>query len=235
MDEKQHPDQQKSRADAPKNTPDGRPSKARRVMSKRWLYPAIYLGAAAVIIGLMYARSQMGASPTSVKPVANNQSTNATQTSKTATQPHEPFVWPVSDGVKPQVSVGFFPTKGSAKAQEAALVEYDNTYYPHKGIDIKSKNGQAFQVTSALSGKVIAADNQPLYGQEVVIQSAAGYTETYQSLDSVNVKKGAMVHQGEVLGTTGSNAFEKGQGNHLYFQVDYQGAPIDPESVLPKQ
>lgn len=235
MDEKQHPDQQKSRADAPKNTPTGRPSKARRVLSKRWLYPAIYLGAAAVIIGLMYARSQMGSSPTSVTPVSSNQSSTSATPTKTATQPHEPFVWPVADGVTPKVSVGFFPEKGTATAQEAALVEYDNTYYPHKGVDIKSGNGQAFQVTSALSGKVIQADNQPLYGQEVVVQSAAGYTETYQSLDSVNVKKGTMVHQGEVLGTTGSNTFEKDQGNHLYFQIDYNGTPIDPESVLPKQ
>lgn len=233
MDEKQHPQQGKGSADAP-NKP-GRPNTARRVMSKRWLYPAIYLGAAAVIIGLMYARSQLGSSPTSAPVDVNSTSTSSNSTTQTASEPKEPFVWPVADGVTPQVSVGFFPNKGSIKAQEAALVEYDNTYYPHKGVDVKSKDGSTFQVASALSGKVTTVDDQPLYGQEVVVQSKDGYTETYQSLGSVDVKSGDTVHQGEILGTTGSNVFEKDQGDHLYFQIDYNGMPIDPESVLPKQ
>ncbi|WAH36850.1 M23 family metallopeptidase [Alicyclobacillus dauci] len=229
MDEKQHPNENKN-AD-PQNKSTGRPVNAKRVLSKRWLYPAIYLGAAAVIIGLMYARSQLSTSPTSSTGV----DTNTAATGQTVTQPKEPFVWPVADGTDTSVAMGFFPQKGSLKAQEAALVNYDNTYYAHKGVDIKTKDGSSFQVTAALSGKIVTVDNQPLYGQEVIVQSADGYTEKYQSLGSVDVKKGDTIHQGQTIGTTTSNEFEKSQGNHLYFEVDYNGTPIDPESVLPKQ
>ncbi|GEO24731.1 hypothetical protein AAC03nite_05160 [Alicyclobacillus acidoterrestris] len=233
MDEKQHPNQEKKTPDAQNNKSTGRPTAAKRVMSKRWLYPAIYLGAAAVIIGLMYARSQMGSSPTGSTSANDTATSNTTSTS--ITEPKEPFVWPVADGTQTEVTVPFFPAKGTLKEQESALVEYDNEYYPHKGIDIKTEGGSSFEVDAALSGTVTKVDDQPLYGQEVVVQSDDGYTETYQSLESVDVKAGEKIHQGQTIGTAGSNAFEKGQGNHLYFEVDYNNEPIDPQSVLPKQ
>ncbi|MFD1675801.1 peptidoglycan DD-metalloendopeptidase family protein [Alicyclobacillus fodiniaquatilis] len=233
MDEKQHPNNTEKHTDA-QNKLTGRPTNAKRVMSKRWLYPAIYLGAAAVIIGLMYARSQMATSTASVQPV-DSHSTTPTTTTTTTTAEKEPFSWPAADGTNTEVSVGFFPVKGDLKSQENALVEYDNTYSAHRGIDIKSKSGSSFQVTAALSGKITQVDDQPLYGQEVVVTSNDGYTETYQSLGSTDVKQGETIHQGQVIGTSGTNQFEQTQGNHLYFEVDYNGTPIDPQSVLPKQ
>lgn len=226
MDEKQHPNHAEKNKDT-QNKLAGRPGSAKRVMAKRWLYPAIYLGAAAVIIGLMYARSQMTSTPTGATP------TNGSNTSTTATQPSEPFEWPAAASVNPEVTVPFFSSKGSVKEQESALVEYDNTYYAHRGVDIKAKDGSSFQVTAALSGKVTKVENDPLNGQTVSVESDGGYTETYQSLDAVNVKQGQEIRQGDVIGTAGTNTFEKGQGNHLYFEVDLKGQPIDPESVLP--
>ncbi|GMA63529.1 M23 family metallopeptidase [Alicyclobacillus fastidiosus] len=228
MDEKQHPNNENKKPDAHTKA-KGRPANAKRVLAKRWLYPAIYLGAAAVIIGLMYARSQMGSSPTSVT------ATDSNGTSTPIEQPKEPFVWPVADGTKFDVTVPFFPVKGTLQQQESALVQYDNEYYPHQGIDIKTAGGSSFEVDAALSGTVSKVDNQPLYGQEVVVQSPDGYTETYQSLESVDVKAGETIHQGQTIGTAGANVFEQSQGNHLYFQVDNNGQPVDPESLLPKQ
>src|SRR5579875_2219498 len=106
MDEKKHPTQSQSKLENQKDAkePQGgvvRPTAAKRVMSKRWLYPAIYLGAAALIIGLMYVKSQMsGSSPTSVTP-----ETGSTQPTATT----EAFTWPVADGTTPKVTMGFFP------------------------------------------------------------------------------------------------------------------------------
>lgn len=235
MDDK-HPNHENKTPDASK--PTGRPAGAKRVMAKRWLYPAIYLGAAAVIIGLMYARSQMGSAPTSVTPESTNGTTPTTTTTNTTTPtaaPKEAFVWPYASGTNASVSMGFFPVKGTVTQQAKALVNYDNTYYPHKGIDIKATDGSSFQVDAALSGTVETVANQPLYGQEVIVKSTDGYTEIYQSLGSVDVKEGQTLHQGDTIGTTSTNAFEPKQGNHLYFQVDYNGQPVDPQSLLPQQ
>ncbi|SDW89980.1 stage II sporulation protein Q [Alicyclobacillus hesperidum] len=229
MDDKQHPNQENQKPDAP----NGRPSNAKRWMSKRWLYPAIYLGAAAVIIGLMYAKSQSGSTQTSVQPTETN--TTSQTTTQTTSAGLEPWLWPYQEGTDAAVTMGFYPIHGTATQQENALVDYDNTYYPHKGIDIQAKGGQTFTVVAAQKGTVESVSNQPLYGYEVVVNSPDGYTETYQSLGSVDVKQGQSIEAGDTIGTTSTNVFEQSQGNHLYFQVNLNGSPIDPETVLPKQ
>jgi stage II sporulation protein Q len=201
----------------------------RRVLSKRWVYPAIYLGAAALIIGLMYVKSQMGASPTSTGTVDEG-----TSSVPTTTQATEQWVWPAAKDTQTKVTVGFFPVQGSAQQQAGALVFYDNGYYPHDGIDIKATNGQPFNVVAALSGRVTDVSDNPLYGKTVEVQCANGYTVRYASLDQVNVQKGDTVQQGQVIGRSGTCQFEAGQGNHLFFQVKKDGQPVDPNSVLPR-
>lgn len=220
---------------AQKGSKDERKSNSpRRLFSKKWAYPAIYLGAAALIIGLMYVKSQMGGStPATSNAIDTGSSVNAT-TSTNTTQPSQPtFAWPYASGTSVKLSLGFFSDKGSAKAQAAALVKYDNAYYPHEGYDLKSQSGQPFQVTAAASGKVTSVEKNPLYGETVVVDSGSGYTETYQSLGTAEVKVGDTVSQGQVIGTSGMNQFEASEGNHLYFQVSKDGQPIDPATVLP--
>ena len=199
--------------------------KARRLLSKRWVYPAIYLGAAALIIGLMYIKSQMGAAPTTGGSVEEG-------TTAATGQAAQEWVWPATSDVKTSVSMGFFPDKGAASQQAAALVFYDNAYYPHQGIDIKASGGQAFDVVAAAPGKVTAVDNNPLYGKTIEVQVAGGYTVRYESLSQTNVKVGDMVQAGQVIGRSGTCEFEAGQGNHLFFQVLKDGAPVDPQTLV---
>jgi stage II sporulation protein Q len=201
--------------------------KARRLLSKRWVYPAIYLGAAALIIGLMYIKSQVGSAPVSTGSVDEG-----IQTGTTSAQTTQEWVWPAANGVQTTVSMGFFPDKGDPKQQAAALVNYDNAYYPHQGIDIKAQNGQAFDVVAAVGGKVTAVDSNPLYGKTVEVQAANGYTVRYESLSQTNVKVGETVQAGQVIGRTGTCEFESGQGNHLFFQVLKDGKPVDPQSLV---
>jgi stage II sporulation protein Q len=232
MDEKKHPTQSQSKPESQKDTElqssSVRPTAVKRVISKRWLYPALYLGAAALIIGLVYAKSQMSSSPT----VSTGESdTGSTQTAQAA----ESFVWPVAAGIKYQVSLGFFPEKGTAQEQAKYLVEYDNTYYPHQGMDIKSSQGAAFDVAAALSGKVTGVAKDPLRGTTVTVQSNKGYVEKYESLGSVSVKQGDEMKQGTIIGKSGTCEMEKSQGNHLYFEVEQNSKLVDPATVLPKQ
>jgi stage II sporulation protein Q len=231
MDEKKHPTQSQSKPESQKDaelqSSQVRPTVVKRVISKRWLYPALYLGAAALIIGLVYAKSQMSSSPT----VSTGTDTGSTQTAVAS----ESFVWPVAAGTNYKVSLGFFPEKGTPQEQAQYLVEYDNTYYPHQGVDIKSSQGTAFDVTAALSGKVASVVNDPLRGTTVTIQSDKGYVESYESLGSVTVKQGDAIKQGTIIGKSGSCEMEKSQGNHLYFEVLQNSKLVNPTTVLPKQ
>lgn len=234
MDANNHPQGNKEQKEAPQPSKAAGSAKgSRRMFSKRWVYPAIYLGAAAIIIGLMYVKSQTGSSPVT----SNAVDTSAQgQTTTTATAPAEQFAWPVATSANPKVTLGFFSAKASPSNQAAALVYYDKGYYAHQGDDIQAANKQAFNVEAALSGKVTAVTKDPVLGYVVEITSTGGYVERYESLAAnPKVQVGDSVKSGQVIGTSGTSAMEKSQGNHVYFEIDKNGMAIDPLSVLPKQ
>ncbi|MCL6454628.1 MAG: M23 family metallopeptidase [Alicyclobacillus sp.] len=234
MDANNHPQEQKEQTKAsPVPKAKGLSLNSRRIFSKRWVYPAIYLGAAAIIIGLMYLKSQAGSSP-----VTSNAVDEGVTQGQTATTTTETFAWPVAASAQPKVTVGFFSSKATQQEQAAALIYYDNGYYPHQGYDIQAANKSTFNVQAALSGKVTAvmtgSKKDPLMGNVIEITSPNGYVTKYESLGSVNVKVGDTVRQGQVIGTSGTSVMEQSQGNHLYFEIDKNGAPVDPGTVLPK-
>jgi stage II sporulation protein Q len=237
MDENKHPQQPQASKEiqASKENQKGNqtpakqvvPTANRKIFAKRWVYPAIYLGAAALIIGLMYIKSQSGGStPTTSTGVDNVPSGNTAVSSE--------FQWPVADATQTKVSLGFFSDKASAKEQAASLVFYDNTYYPHTGYDIQASNQQPFTVVSAVDGKVTSVTPNPVYGLTVEVTTNDGYVVHYESLNDAKVKAGDKVTQGQAIGTSGTCAFEKSQGNHLYFEVLKNGNPVDPGTLLPK-
>ena len=78
--------------------------------------------------------------------------------------------------------------------QEKALVFYNNTYSPNKGIDIAAKNGKEFNVV-ALSGTVTKAEKDSLLGYVVTVDSGNGVAVSYQSLGSVKVEKVQELHK----------------------------------------
>lgn len=232
MDANKHPQEQnKEQMQATRKPMAKGATGSRRFFSKRWVYPAIYLGAAALIIGLMYVKSQVSSSPATSNAVENP---TGTQTAATET-----FQWPVAATVNPKVTLGFFSDKSTQSQQAQALVVYDNGYYAHMGYDIQAANKQTFNVQAAVAGKVTSVATgskaNPLYGNIVEITTSNGYQIRYESLGSVKVKVGDTVKAGQVIGTSGTCEFEKSQGNHLYFAVYKNGAAVDPATVLPKQ
>lgn len=207
----------------------------RRVLAKRWMYPAIYLGAAALIIGLMYAKSQMASHPASVT-VTNPEPTATTGKGQqpTTTSTEGNYQWPVASSVSPAVSKGFFSATDSPKQQAADLVSFNGGYAPHLGYDIKAKDGHAFTVTAAIGGQVTNVGKSDLNGSVVEILSNDGNLEKYSSLSRIDVKQGDMVQQGQAIGTAGTSMYEQSQGNHVYFEIDNANSPVDPATVLPK-
>lgn len=94
----------------------------------------------------------------------------------------------------------------------------------HKGIDIvlKDKN-----VPAVLGGTVDFAGYSSSAGNYIKVNQTDGTTATYMHLDSLKVKTGDSVSTGQIIGVEGSTGIST--GSHLHFQVEKDGATLDPE------
>lgn len=133
------------------------------------------------------------------------------------------------------VKVGkeYYDYKGEEKKQENAITQYENTYLQNTGIDYVSEN--KFDVISILEGTVIQVKDDDLLGKTIEIEHQDGYISIYQSLGEVTVKKGDIVNQGQIIGSSGTNELEKSLGNHLHFEMYDKGRMVDPNQYLNKE
>lgn len=132
------------------------------------------------------------------------------------------------------VSIPFYDTNASNEVKQAAMIQYNDQLTPHTAIDLKAKDGAAFDVLAALSGKVTAVEQNPVVGSLVEITHSNGLISVYQSLAEVKVTKGAEVKKGDVIAKAGRNEFEKEDGVHLHFEVRQvsDNAALNPETIL---
>lgn len=107
--------------------------------------------------------------------------------------------------------------------QADALVFNSTTrvYETHPGMDFLCPDGQVYAV---FSGRVDRIKNDPLYGLTVELSGPNGDWAVYASLSKANVKAGAHVTAGEVIGICGETAaLEAGTGPHLHFEYRKNG------------
>ena len=106
-----------------------------------------------------------------------------------------------------------------------------NDYWSgHLAIDIGALLGDS--VFASDSGVVVYAGGiSGGYGNMVMIDHGNGYQTLYAHLSSVQVRCGASVSQGQVVGLAGSTG--NSTGAHLHFEVRYFGGFINPHFVLP--
>jgi len=218
---------------------------------KKWFFPAVYLGLAALILALItwyqnpnnfeIATEDLGYDTITQESGDSKQPADdflVDETTKEEAVPVnagvEQMAWPVAQDEEVQVVLGFFDDKGTADEQAAAMVEYDRSYHPHQGIDLSRPDGKTFDVTAAMSGTVVAATKDPLVGYFVEIEHENGLVTVYQSLDSIEVAEGDSVQQGSLLGQAGRNVFEKDLGVHLHFEVRENGVAVNPDQHLAK-
>ncbi|WP_246469370.1 M23 family metallopeptidase [Cohnella nanjingensis] len=144
----------------------------------------------------------------------------------------ETLRWPVTNRDQLSVSLPFYDANGSEDQKAAAMVQYENQFTPHTAIDLASKDGKAFDVKAAMSGKVMVAEQTPINGYEVQIKHPNGLTTVYQSLSELKVKTGDEVKQGDLLGAAGQSEMEKSEGVHVHFEVLSNGQSVDPSSLI---
>ncbi|MBI4784449.1 MAG: M23 family metallopeptidase [Oscillatoriophycideae cyanobacterium NC_groundwater_1537_Pr4_S-0.65um_50_18] len=86
----------------------------------------------------------------------------------------------------------------------------------HSGIDLGAPFGTP--VLSALSGRVVAAEDMGGYGLAVIVEASSMRQQNlYAHLSAIAVKPGDWVEQGSVLGLVGSTG--SSTGPHLHFET----------------
>lgn len=103
---------------------------------------------------------------------------------------------------------------------------------PHFGIDIAAPAGSP--VVASTDGEVAMAEADLYYtGGTIILDHGMGVTAVYSHLQTVAVKAGQRVRQGEAIGTVGSTG--RSTGPHLDWRVNWFDVRLDPQRLLPKQ
>lgn len=238
----------------PKQRPEETPKKAlggasaansssgwKRLFAKRWVSPAIFMAAAAIIVTLMWiyqgtdqAKETTGSSnPTDVTQGEEMPAQNEVEKEEPdVTASGKMMQWPVLDRMALQVDTPFFDAQASASEREEALIQVGTTFMPHTGIDFVEPDGQAFDVVAALSGKVVSVQKHPKNGNTVEINHGEGLVTVYQSVTDVQVAEGDEIEQGTVFAKAGQNDIESDLGVHLHFETRLNGESVNPGTYI---
>jgi len=94
----------------------------------------------------------------------------------------------------------------------------------HLGIDFGSPKGSA--VAAINDGVVREAEDDPVYGNTVIVDHGEGIFSLYMHLDSIRTKVGQAVKYGQVIGTVGETGYATGP--HLHLSIKINGVSVDP-------
>jgi len=126
----------------------------------------------------------------------------------------EPFVRPVPDPAN-----SAFGTRSILNGEPRS---------PHNGTDFLSPAGRPVEAPNA--GRVVIADSRYFSGNTVVIDHGLGLFSLLAHLSEIAVRKGDVVHPGDVVGKVGATG--RVTGPHLHWTVRANGARVDPLSLL---
>lgn len=98
----------------------------------------------------------------------------------------------------------------------------------HTGMDFAAPTGSP--VKSVLPGTVVRAGWFGSYGNFIEVEHSNGVRTRYAHLSAINVKQGAKVTAGALLGKVGSTG--RSTGPHLHFEVVENGRVIDPRKLI---
>lgn len=101
-----------------------------------------------------------------------------------------------------------------------------NSYTVSNGLSIAAPVGSP--VSSVYEGTVIYAGYFRGYGNMVIIDHGGGYYSLYAHNSALLSKEGSAVARNEVIARVGD--VDSTAGPKLYFEIRYQGRPVDPEA-----
>jgi murein DD-endopeptidase MepM/ murein hydrolase activator NlpD len=101
----------------------------------------------------------------------------------------------------------------------------------HPGIDLDLYGANGAPVYSSCNGAVTRTEWLTYsYGYHVIVDCGDGWSTLYAHMDQINVSPGQRVAKGTILGISGITGFTTGE--HLHFEIRFQGAPVNPADYL---
>ncbi len=99
-----------------------------------------------------------------------------------------------------------------------------NSFTFNNGISIAAQMNA--DIHAVYDGEVIFADKFKGYGNMLIIDHGGGYFTLYAHTSHINKRVGASVRKNETVAQVGDT--DSARGAQLYFEIRYQGKPIDP-------
>lgn len=93
-----------------------------------------------------------------------------------------------------------------------------------KGLFIRSPSGQ--EVKAVAAGRVVFADWLRGFGNLLIVDHGQGYMSLYGNNETLYKQVGEAIHGGDTIAAVGNSGGNPDSG--LYFEVRYQGKPLDP-------
>lgn len=124
----------------------------------------------------------------------------------------------------------YYDYKSNEEKQLNSIIVHENTYIQNTGIDFGAES--EFDVVAVLEGTVINVKEDEMTGKMIEVKNDDDYIVIYQSLSEINVKKGDIINQGQIIGKSGKNELDNEMGNHLHFEVYNNGQNMNPEVYL---
>lgn len=213
-------------------------SQVKSLFRKRWVYPAIYLASAALIITAIFWYQTAGSNSAKDQFKKDGSELLGQKADKNPAvevgKAVEDFKMPLENPELAKVEMGFYDAKASKKQQEAAMVVYGSTYSPNRGIDIGMKNGKEFKVVASMAGTVTKVSEDAMLGNVIEIQHSNGVVTQYQSVKDFQVNVGDNVQQGQVIANAGNSQISENEGIHVHFEIRKDNVAVNPTTYFGK-
>jgi len=100
---------------------------------------------------------------------------------------------------------------------------------PHAGVDIAGSTGAPVRAPAAGVVTLAAAAPFTLEGNLLIINHGMGLDSAFLHLSRIYVKKGEVIHQGQLIGAIGATG--RASGPHLHWGMTWRGERLDPEPL----
>src|SRR5690625_2815695 len=146
----------------------------KRIIQKKWFFPALYLTIAALMLtGVIWFQNT--GQPEDVQQDFEKLADEFTEQVpydddvQPVMEQQEVIKMPFTDEEDIEIITKFFDYDADQEEQERALIEYNSRFYQSTGLDFAKADGDTFDIVASLSGTVLEVKDDPLLGQVVIL------------------------------------------------------------------